>query len=155
MSPEFQPEFDGKGLRFAIVYARFNDLVTTRLLAGAKAAFADHAVAEQDIDIVSVPGAFEIPLAAQSLIATERYDGVVCLGAVIRGETDHYTHVSTNAIQGIADVALDTGVPVGLGVLTTESIQQAMARAGSGKDNKGYEAALAVLEMTNLLKRLA
>lgn len=155
MSPELAAERSGKGLRFAIVYARFNEMVTSRLLTGAKQAFAENGVAEKDVDITSTPGAFEIPLAARRLAETRRYAGIVCLGAVIRGETDHYHHVSSSAINGMSRVGLDTGVPIALGVLTTENLEQALARAGTGRDNKGFEAALAALEMANLLRRSA
>lgn len=154
MSPEYRAPLLGKGLRFAIITARFNDLVTSRLQAGAKQALLDRGAREQDIDFLSTPGAFEIPLVAKVAAQTGRYAGIVCLGAVIRGETDHYQHVSACAIQGIARVALDTGVPVSLGILTTENIDQALVRAGSGSSNKGHEAALAALEMANLLRDL-
>ncbi len=153
MSPELAPEHSGKGLRFAIVYSRFNEMVTSRLLTGAKQAFSEHGVAEKDVDVASTPGAFEIPLAARRLAETKRYAGIVCLGAVIRGETDHYHHVSASAINGISQVGLETGVPIALGVLTTENLEQALARAGAGRDNKGFEAAMAALEMANLLRR--
>ncbi|MSQ26456.1 MAG: 6,7-dimethyl-8-ribityllumazine synthase [Dehalococcoidia bacterium] len=155
MSPELHGSLHGQGLRFGMVVSRFNDVVTARLASGAREALRAHGVAEQDIDVVSVPGAFEIPLAAQAMAKSGRYAGVVCLGAVIRGETAHFEYVSSGAINGIARVMLDTGVPVTLGILTTDTVQQALVRAGEGGENRGAHAALAALEMANLLRTLS
>jgi 6,7-dimethyl-8-ribityllumazine synthase len=146
---------DGRGLRVAVVRSRFNHEVTERLLAGARAALEQAGVAEARIRLVEVPGAVELPLAAQILIERGRIDAVICLGAVIRGETDHYEHVCRVAADGIQRISLKTGVPVGFGVLTCESLEQALARAGDGADNRGFHAALAALEMALLKRRLA
>lgn len=140
------------GLKFGIVVAKFNDLITERLLAGAKGTL-EQAGAEK-IDIVWVPGAFEIPLAALKMAQSKKYDGIVCLGAVIRGSTTHYDYVCNEAVKGISHVNLHTGVPASFGVLTVENLEQAFERAGSKLGNKGSEAALASLEMVNVLKKI-
>ena len=154
MCPEYAGSYAGEGLRFAIVASRFNDLVTARLLKGAKGALTRHGVLDKDIDVAWTPGAFEIPLAAKRMAQTGRYAGVICLGAVIRGETGHYEYVASNAAGGIASVALATDVPILFGVLTTEDLDQALARAGSEAGNKGFDASLAALEMANLLRAI-
>ena len=154
MSPERRGSHSGQGLRFAIVISRFNEFVTSKLLEGARDALAHHGVPESDTDVAWTPGAFEIPLAAKRLAETGRYAGVICLGAVIRGETAHYEHVASNAITGIANVSLETSVPVTLGILTTDTLAQALERAGTKGGNKGFEAALAALEMANLLREI-
>jgi 6,7-dimethyl-8-ribityllumazine synthase len=143
-----------RGVRVAIVAARFNGLVVDRLVEGARACLAEHGLDDGDIRVVWVPGAFELPLAAQRVAQNGRVDAVVCLGAVIRGETAHFEFVAGEAARGIQDVALQTGVPVLFGVLTTESVDQAMDRAGGAAGNKGYECALAALEMVGLLEAL-
>jgi 6,7-dimethyl-8-ribityllumazine synthase len=143
---------DGK--RFAIVVARFNDFVTEPLLAGAKSAFRDHGVPDDAVDVARVPGAFEIPLVAQRLAASGGYAAVVCLGAVIRGETAHFEHVASQAAAGIAAASRETGVPILFGVLTTDTTQQAIERAGGKAGNKGYDAARDAIEMASLLDRL-
>lgn len=140
------------GLKFGIVVAKFNDLITERLLAGAKGTL-EQAGAEK-IDIVWVPGAFEIPIAALKMAQSKKYDGIVCLGAVIRGSTTHYEYVCNEAVKGIGHVNLHTGVPTSFGVLTVENLEQAFERAGSKLGNKGSEAALATLEMVNVLKKI-
>lgn len=145
---------DGSGLRIAIVCGRFNDHVTSRLLAGAENALAVHGVAEADVLTVWVPGAYEIPFAARTIIENELADAVVCLGAVIRGETSHYDFVAGECARGIQDVQLATGVPVIFGVLTTENLDQALARS-SDEDNKGEESVRTAIEMVNLARRLA
>ena len=152
MSPEHAGSYAGEGLHFGIVVARFNELVTTRLLEGAKSALTRHGVKEADIDVAWTPGAFEIPLAAKRMAETRRYAGVICLGAVIKGETDHYQFVASSATSGVAQVALQTDVPVLLGILTTDNLDQALARAGAHAGNKGFDAAMAALEMANLLR---
>lgn len=152
MSPEYNGSYAGEGLRFAIVVSRFNDLVTAKLLEGARGALTRHGVLEKDIDVAWTPGAFEIPLMAKRMAQTGRYAGVICLGAVIRGETGHYEYVASNTASGIASVALATDVPILFGVLTTEDLDQALARAGSKAGNKGFDAAMAALEMANLLR---
>ena len=144
----------GEGLRIAIVCGRFNDFITERLLSGARDGLLRHGVDEASITEAWVPGAFELPLAASRLAASGEYDAVICLGAVIRGATGHYEHVAGQCASGIARVALDTGVPVVFGVLTTDTIEQALERAGTKAGNKGYEAAETALEMADLLRQL-
>jgi len=150
----FTGQLSGQGFAFAVVVSRFNELVTKKLLAGAQEAFARYGVDPDRVDIVWVPGSFELPLAAKKLAETGRFDAVVCLGAVIRGETDHYKHIARQAADGIARAALDTGVPCLFGVLTTANIEQALERAGGKAGNKGYDAAQAAIEMANLLRSL-
>lgn len=146
------PVLDGAGLRVAIVVARFNSHVTLRLLDGARRGLAGAGVRDEDVTVTWVPGAFEIPVAAQA--AAAHADAVICLGCVIRGETAHFEHVAGQAAAGIARVALDTGVPVGFGVLTTEDPAQAEARAGGKAGNKGAEAALAVVETVRVTQAI-
>ena len=144
----------GGGRRIAIVAARFNEVVTSRLLRGALDGLRHRGVADEDVDVAWVPGAFEIPLAAQRLAATGDYDAVICLGAVIRGDTAHFELVAGEAARGIGEVARATGVPVIFEVLATEDLAQAEARAGGAHGNKGWEAALAALEMAGLMDAL-
>ena len=144
----------GDGVRVAIACGRFNDLITERLLAGARDGLLRHGVDEASITEAWVPGAFELPLAASRLASSGEYDAVICLGAVIRGATGHYEHVAGQCAAGIARVALDTGVPVVFGVLTTDTIEQALERAGTKAGNKGYESAETALEMVDLLRQL-
>jgi 6,7-dimethyl-8-ribityllumazine synthase len=151
---EYIGDFSPPGGRFAIVAARFNALVTESLLAGCKDAFVRHGVPADLIDVVWVPGSFEIPLVARKLASTGRYTAVVCLGCVIRGETAHFDHVAGQAAAGIMQAALATGVPVIFGILTTDSVEQALNRAGLKGGNKGADAALTAIEMVNLLSRL-
>jgi 6,7-dimethyl-8-ribityllumazine synthase len=152
---EFRGTLRADGKRFAIVVARFNEFITERLLAGAWDAFRDHGVSEDAVDVARVPGSFEIPLVAQKLASTGGYAGVVCLGAVIRGETVHFEHVAGQAAAGIAAAARETGVPILFGVLTTNTTEQAVERAGVKGGNKGYEAARDAIEMASLLDQLA
>jgi 6,7-dimethyl-8-ribityllumazine synthase len=140
--------------RFAIVASRFNDLIVDRLLQGAHEGLRRHGVADDAIDLVRVPGSLEIPLAARRAAASGNYAAVICLGAVIRGETGHYDHVASGAAAGISQAATETGVPVIFGVLTCDTLEQAMNRAGGKSGNKGFDAALAAIEMANLMKRL-
>jgi len=144
----------GEGVRVAIACGRFNDLITERLLAGARDGLLRHGVDEASITEVWVPGAFELPLAASRLAESGEYDAVICLGAVIRGATGHYEQVAGQCAAGIARVGLDTGLPVVFGVLTTETIEQALERAGTKAGNKGYESAETALEMVDLLRQL-
>jgi 6,7-dimethyl-8-ribityllumazine synthase len=146
--------FEAGGRRFAIVASRFNELVVSRLLEGATACLRKHGLAEDDLDIVWVPGAFELPLVARLLASTHGYDAVVCLGAVIRGETPHFDHVAAQAAEGIRRAGEETGVPVVFGVLTTDTLEQAMDRAGGAHGNKGWDAAMAGMEMASVLERL-
>lgn len=145
---------NGKGLRVAIACGRFNDLITERLLAGARDGLVRHGVDAGSITEAWAPGAFELPLVAQRLASSGEYDAVIVLGAVIRGATTHYEEVAGNCASGVARVALDTGVPVVFGVLTTETIEQAIERAGTKAGNKGYEAAETAIEMADLLRQL-
>jgi len=140
--------------RFAIVVGRFNEFIGKKLLGGCIDGLKRHGCSEENIDIAWVPGAFEIPLAAQKLAKTGRYDAVICLGAVIRGSTPHFEYVSSEVSKGIANVMLSTGIPVIFGVLTTENIEQAIERAGTKAGNKGFDAAVSAIEMTNLLKNV-
>ena len=145
---------NGEGLRVAVVTSRFNDLVTDRLRSGCRDGLARHGVDETSITEVSVPGALELPLAAQRLAASGEVDAVVCVGAVIRGSTDHHLHVGGQCAAGLARVQLDTGVPVVFCVLTTDDLAAALERAGGKMGNKGYEAAVTAIEMADLLRQL-
>jgi 6,7-dimethyl-8-ribityllumazine synthase len=140
--------------RFALVAARFNHAIVDLLVQGAVEALLRHGVADADIDVIRVPGSFEIPSVAQRLATSEKYAAVVCLGAVIRGDTDHYDHVCSAAAGGIAQAALNATIPVIFGVLTCDTVEQALNRAGLKSGNKGFEAAITAIEMVNLLKRL-
>lgn len=144
--------YTGKGLKFAVVAARFNDFITKSLIGGAVDALVRHEVAEADIAVYKVPGAFEIPLMSKKLAESGKYDAVITLGAVIRGSTPHFDYVSSEVSKGVAKVALDSGVPVIFGVLTTDTIEQAVERAGTKHGNKGAEAAMSALEMVSVLK---
>ncbi len=144
----------GQGRRFGVVVARFNEVVTERLLDGAVATLRGHGVADADIAVVWVPGAFELPAACQWLAATGRFDGLVALGAVVRGGTDHYEHVCRGVTEGILRVGLDTGLPLGFGVLTCAEMEQALARAGGEHGNKGADAAMAALAMVEARHRI-
>lgn len=150
--------FEGKlvntQMRIGIVCARFNEFITSKLLGGAQDALARHDVLDEDIDVAWVPGAFEIPLAAKKMAESGRYDAVICLGAVIRGATSHYDYVCNEVSKGVAQVSLQTGIPVMFGVVTTENIEQAVERAGTKAGNKGYDCALGAIEMVNLMKQL-
>jgi 6,7-dimethyl-8-ribityllumazine synthase len=150
----YQGSLDGKSLRIAVVTARFNDFITERLQAGALDCLKRHGMAEDAIDTVAVPGAFELPLTALTLAETGRYQAVICLGAVIRGDTTHYDYVCNEAAKGIAAAGLKTGIPVIFGVVTTENTEQAISRAGGKSGNKGWDAAMTALEMANLLPHI-
>jgi 6,7-dimethyl-8-ribityllumazine synthase len=152
--PEYIGDFSPPSGRFAIVAARFNALVTESLLAGCRDTFARHGVPGDRLDVAWVPGSFEIPLVARKLAASGRYAAVVCLGCVIRGETAHFEHVAAQAAAGILQASLATNVPVIFGVLTTDTVEQALNRAGLKGGNKGADAALAAIEMVNLLSRI-
>ena len=143
-----------EGLRFAIVASRFNEFITSKLLEGALDMLRRHGAAEDAVDVVWVPGAFEIPLAAKKLASCGKYDAVICVGAVIRGATSHYDYVCSEVSKGVAQAALATGVPVIFSVVTTENIEQAVERAGTKAGNKGADGAMAAMEMANLLKKI-
>lgn len=140
--------------KFAIVAGRFNEFIVSKLIGGALDAFKRHGVEEENIDLAWVPGAFEIPLIAKKLAKSGKYAGVVCLGTVIRGATSHYDYVCGEVSKGIANVSLDTEVPVIFGIVTTENIEQAIERAGTKAGNKGFDAAMAAIEMANLLENI-
>jgi len=143
-----------KGFSFGIVVSRVNDFITARLLDGALDALRRHAADEDKITVVRVPGSFEIPLVAKRMAASRQYDAVICLGTVIRGATPHFEYIASEVAKGVAMAGLETGVPVAFGVLTTESIEQAVERAGTKAGNKGFEAACSAIEMVNLLREL-
>jgi 6,7-dimethyl-8-ribityllumazine synthase len=153
--PTFEGDFSTPSGRFALVVARFNATVTESLLAGCKDTLARHGVADDRVDVAWVPGSMEIPLVAKSLAESGKYAAVICLGCVIRGETGHYDHVAGQAASGIMNAGLSTGVPVIFGVLTTETVEQALNRSGLKGGNKGSDAALAAIEMVNLMRQLA
>lgn len=152
MPRHLQASPSGEGLRIGIALARFNQGVTDQLLAGALDALVRHGVADDAIDVATVPGAFELPLCAQRMASTGRYDVLICLGAVVRGETPHFDFVAGEAARGIAEVALRHDLPVAFGVLTADTMEQALARAGGARGNKGYEAAVTALEMVQVLR---
>ncbi|MBR6107012.1 MAG: 6,7-dimethyl-8-ribityllumazine synthase [Oscillospiraceae bacterium] len=145
--------YEGKGLKIAIVASRFNEFITSKLVGGAEDCLRRHDVADDDITLAWVPGAFEIPLLAKKLAKSGKYDAVICVGAVIRGATSHYDYVCAEVSKGIAAVSLETGVPVMFGVLTTDTIEQAIERAGTKAGNKGYDCAMGALELVSLLKK--
>ena len=149
-----QGELQAKGLTFGIVVSRFNDFITSKLLDGAIDALVRHGAKEDDIDVVKVPGAFEIPLAAKKLAAKGTYQAIICLGTVIRGATPHFDYVAAEVSKGVASASLDTGVPIAFGVLTTDTIEQAVERAGTKSGNKGFDSAMTAIEMAQLMKKL-
>ncbi len=154
MTKTFEGKLDAQGLRFGIVAGRFNSFITDRLVEGATDALVRHGARAENIHLAKVPGAYEIPLVAGKLAKSGNYDAVICLGAVIRGATPHFDYVSSEVSKGVAAVGLETGVPVIFGVLTTDTIEQAVERAGTKAGNKGFEAAMGAIEMANLLKVL-
>jgi 6,7-dimethyl-8-ribityllumazine synthase len=150
----FEGSFLAKGLKFALVVSRFNEFISSKLLDGALDALRRHGAKDADLDVYWTPGAFEIPLLAQQAARSGRYDAVVCLGAVIRGDTPHFQYIAAEVTKGIAQVSLATGVPVAYGVITPDTLEQAIERAGTKAGNKGADAALSAIEMANLLKQL-
>jgi 6,7-dimethyl-8-ribityllumazine synthase len=148
----YEGKISAEGKKFALVVSRFNDFVGDRLLAGAIDALSRHGAGDKDIDIVKVPGSFEIPLMAKKMVEKKKYDAVICLGAVIRGSTPHFEYVSSEVSKGIALVGLESGVPVIFGVITTDTLEQAIERAGTKAGNKGWAAAVAAMEMANLVE---
>ncbi len=147
-------ELRAEGLKFGVIVSRFNDFITGRLLDGTKDALLRHGAAEADIDVVKVPGAFEIPLVARQVAKKGGYDAVICLGAVIRGATPHFDYVAAEVSKGVAQAMLETGVPMAFGIITADTIEQAVERAGTKSGNKGFDAALTAIEMARLLKKL-
>ncbi len=154
MSSVFEGALLGKGLKVAVVVARFNEFITGKLLSGAQDALTRHGVSEEDIDVAWVPGSFEIPLVAQKLAMSKKYDAVICLGTVIRGATPHFEYIAAEVSKGVAKVGLDSGIPVMFGVITSDTIEQAIERAGTKAGNKGFDAAVGAIEMANLLKKI-
>jgi len=154
MPKVIEGRLSAEGFRFAIIVSRFNDFICSRLMEGAVDALSRHGCSEEGIAIIKVPGAFEMPLAAKRLVRTGHYDAVICLGAVIRGATPHFDYVAAEVSKGIASVALESETPVTFGVLTTDNLEQAIERAGSKSGNKGYEAAMAAIEMVNLFREV-
>jgi 6,7-dimethyl-8-ribityllumazine synthase len=154
MGKVFEGQLSATGLRFAIVVSRFNSFITERLLGGALDALRRSGAAEDMLDIVKVPGSWEVPLVAGELARQHRYDAVICLSAVIRGETPHFDYVAAEVAKGVAHVSAETGVPVAFGVLTTNTLEQAIDRAGTKGGNKGFDAATTAIEMANLLRAL-
>ena len=154
MVKNYEGHLIGSGLKVGIVIARFNEFITSKLLSGAKDALVRHGIEENDIEVMWVPGAFEVPLAAKKMANTKKYDAVITLGAVIRGATPHFDFVSSEVAKGVAAVGLQTDTPVIFGVLTTETIEQAIERAGTKAGNKGWEAAVTAIEMANLFKQI-
>lgn len=150
----YEGKLISEGLKLAIVVGRFNEFIGSKLLSGAIDGLERHGVKEDDIEIIWVPGAFEIPLVAKKLAKTNKYDAIICLGAVIKGSTPHFDYVSSEVSKGIANTSLDTEVPIIFGVLTTNNIEQAIERAGTKSGNKGYDAAITAIEMANLLKEI-
>ena len=154
MPKQVQGNLNAEGLKFCIIAARFNDFITSRLLDGALDGLIRNGAKDDDVTVVRVPGAFEIPVAAKIAASAGKYDAVICLGAVIRGATPHFDYVSSEVSKGVASVGMEAGMPVIFGVLTTDSIEQAIERAGAKSGNKGFDAAVAAIEMTNLFKQL-
>ena len=154
MSKSFEGMLLGKGLKFGLVISRFNEFISKKLLEGAQDALIRHGVSGEDIDIAWTPGSFEIPPVAMKLAQSKRYDAIICLGAVIRGGTPHSDYIATELSKGIARVALDTGLPVAYGVITADTLEQAIERAGTKMGNKGFDAAVNAIEMANLFKEL-
>jgi 6,7-dimethyl-8-ribityllumazine synthase len=155
MSKNFEGLLLGEKLRFGLVISRFNDFITKKLLEGAQDALIRRGVTEADIDIAWVPGSFEMPLAAKKMAESKRYDAIICLGAVIRGGTPHFDYIASEVSKGISKVGLDTGLPIIFGVITADTLEQAIERAGTKLGNKGAEAAEHAIEMANLFKTLA
>lgn len=154
MNKTFEGMLQGKGLKFVLVVSRFNEFITGKLLEGAQDALKRHGVNDIDVDLAWVPGAFEIPLVAKKLASTQKYDAVICLGAVIRGATPHFEYVANEVTKGIAIVGLETGVPITYGIVTADNLEQAIERAGTKAGNRGFDAAVNAIETANLMKSI-
>jgi 6,7-dimethyl-8-ribityllumazine synthase len=146
-------QLNAEGLKFGVVVARFNEFISGKLLEGTVDCLKRHSTEEGNIDVAWVPGSFEIPLMAQKLAATKKYDAIICLGAVIRGSTPHFDYVSSEVAKGISRVSLDTDIPVSFGVITTDNLEQAIERAGTKSGNKGWDAAMSAIEMASMIRR--
>ena len=149
-----QGELQAKGLKFAIIVSRFNDFITGKLLEGAVDGLLRHGAKEEDIEVIKVPGAFEIPLTARKVASKGSYNALICLGTVIRGATPHFDYVAAEVSKGVAAASMETGVPIAFGVLTTDNIEQAVERAGTKSGNKGFDAAMTAIEMAQVFKKL-
>jgi len=154
MGKNYEGSLLGKGLKFGLVVSRFNEFFTRKLLEGAQDALLRHGVNEADIEVAWTPGSFEIPLAAQKMAQSQKYDAIICLAAVIRGGTPHWEYIASEATKGIARVSLETGIPVINSIITTETLEQAVERSGSKAGNKGFDAAVSAIETANLLKAM-
>lgn len=154
MANIIEGKLNAEGFKFGVIVSRFNSFICDRLVEGALDTLIRHGASDDNIDIVRVPGAFEIPMAAKRAVATGRYDALICLGAVIRGSTPHFDYVCAEVSKGVASVSLDSGLPVAFGVITTDSIEQAIERAGTKAGNKGVDAAMTAIEMVNLFKAI-
>ena len=150
----FEGELQAKGLKFGIVMSRFNEFITSKLLDGAVDALLRHGAREDDIDIAKVPGSFEIPLIAKKMALKGSYNAIICLGTVIRGATPHFEYIAAEVSKGIASASMETGVPIAFGIITSDTIEQAVERAGTKSGNKGWDAAVTAIEMAQLLKKL-
>jgi 6,7-dimethyl-8-ribityllumazine synthase len=155
MSKYFEGKLLGEGLRFGLVVSRFNEFITKKLLEGAQDALLRHGVREEDVEIAWTPGSFEIPLIAKKLAQTKKYDAVICLSAVVRGGTPHFEYIASEVTKGIAKVGLETGLPITYGVITADTLEQAIERAGTKMGNKGFDAAVNAIEMANLVKGIS
>ncbi|MDP3296748.1 MAG: 6,7-dimethyl-8-ribityllumazine synthase [Thermodesulfovibrionia bacterium] len=151
---KYEGELQAKGLKFAVIVSRFNEFITSKLLDGAVDALLRHGASEENIDVIKVPGSFEIPLAAKKIAKKKSYDAIICLGTIIRGATPHFEYIASEAAKGIALVSLEAEIPVAFGVITADTIEQAIERAGTKSGNKGWDAALVAVEMAQLLKKL-
>ena len=147
-------ELQAKGLKFGIVISRFNEFITSKLLDGAKDALLRHGAKDEDIDVVKVPGSFEIPIVAKKMALKGTYHSVICLGTVIRGATPHFDYIAAEVSKGIASASMDTGIPIAFGVITCDTIEQAVERAGSKSGNKGWDAAITAIEMAQVMKKI-
>lgn len=154
MDKKFEGTLLGKGLKFGVIVSRFNEFITGKLLEGAKDALLRHGVNQGDIEVTWTPGSFEIPLVAKKLADTKKYDAIICLGAVVRGGTPHFEYVAAEVTKGIAKVSLDSGLPVTYGIITADTLEQAIERAGTKMGNKGFDAAMSAIETANLLKSI-
>lgn len=150
----YEGELQAKGLKFGIVVSRFNDFITNKLLEGAVDVLLRHGAVEQHIDVIKVPGSFEIPLVAKKIVQKKTYDAVICLGTIIRGATPHFEYIASETAKGIASASIETGIPMAFGVITADTIEQAVERAGTKSGNKGADAALVAIEMAQLMKKL-
>jgi 6,7-dimethyl-8-ribityllumazine synthase len=147
-------ELQAKGLKFCVIVSRFNDFITSKLLDGARDALLRHGAKEDDIDVIKIPGSFEIPMVAKKIALKGTYNAIICLGTIIRGATPHFEYIAAEVSKGIASVSIETGVPVAFGVITSDTIEQAIERAGTKSGNKGWDAAITAIEMVQLLKKI-